>query len=167
MYWEKAWQSFSLQILFRIITVQSYCIGCPKNHKSSVMGTIISIWLPLYLKSVKALFFGGHTFWHIQRKCRKSTKENMSSDHNCYNFLQEGPINSIPSLDCCHFIADSGNAHNDHFLTIWPFSHLVKTWTYGINKDISGNSYKNTAFWWRNKVDSTFLQEMRARMVRW
>ena len=69
-------------------------------------------------KSFKALFFGGHPFWHIQRKYGKRTKENMSSDHNCYNFLQEGPINSIPSLDCCHFIADSGNAHNDHFLTI-------------------------------------------------
>ena len=109
-------------------------------------------------KSFKALFFGGHPFWHIQRKYGKRTKENMSSDHNCYNFLQEGPINSIPSLDCCHFIADSGNAHNDHFLTIWLFSHFVKTWSYGINKDISGNSYKNAAFWWRNQVDSTFLQ---------
>ena len=76
-------------------------------------------------KSFKALFFGGHPFWHIQRKYGKRTKENMSSDHNCYNFLQESPMNSIPSLDCCHFIVDSGNAHNDHLAILSKRGHMV------------------------------------------
>ena len=134
------------------------------------------------IKSFKALFFGGHHFWHIQRKCRKNTKENLSSDHNCYNFLQEGPINSISLPDCCIFIAVSEKYPfwpflmpygqmvkwpYGHFLTKWPFAHIVKTWSYGINMGISGNSYKNAAFWWRNWVDSTFLQEMKAIIVRW
>ena len=54
-----------------------------------------------------------------------------------------------------------------HFLTIWPFCHIVKKWSYGINMGIVGNSYKNAATWSRNRVDSTFLQEMRVIMVRW
>ena len=31
----------------------------------------------------------------------KNTKENLSSNHFCSHFLQEGPINLIPSLKCC------------------------------------------------------------------
>ena len=54
-----------------------------------------------------------------------------------------------------------------HFLTVWPFSHIIKKWSYGINMGIVGNSYKNAATWSRNRVDSTFLQEMRVIMVRW
>ena len=58
-------------------------------------------------------------------------------------------------------------------MAIWPFfddmailSYRQK-WSYGINMGIVGNSYKNAATWSRNRVDSTFLQEMRAIMVRW
>ena len=49
-------------------------------------------------------------------------------------------------------------------LSVWPYYHMASKVA---NMVISENSYKNAAIWWRNRVDSTVLHEMRANMVRW
>ena len=59
-----------------------------------------------------------------------------------------------------HMAISSKNGH----MAIWPYDHMA--WNVA-NMGISRNSYKNAAIWWRNQVDSTFWQEMRANLVRW
>ena len=47
-------------------------------------------------------------------------------------------------------------------LAIWPFDPMASKMA---NMGISGKGYKNAAIWWTNRIDSTFLQEMRAIII--
>jgi hypothetical protein len=57
------------------------------------------------------------------------------------------------------------------YMAIWSkYGHMaISPYDYTASKvanmGVSGNSNKNAAIWRRNQVDSTFLQEMRAKMV--
>ena len=58
------------------------------------------------------------------------------------------------------------------YLAIWPYRPKMAICPYDhmawnvANMGFSRNSYKNGAIWSRNRVDSTFWQEMRANLVR-
>jgi hypothetical protein len=47
--------------------------------------------------------------------------------------------------------------------TIWPYGHILTIWPYS-HIDIW---HRMASIWWRNYVDSTFLQKMREKMVWW
>ena len=46
------------------------------------------------------LWVGGATHFWVKQEILKNTKENLPLDQFSSNFLQEGPINPIPSLKC-------------------------------------------------------------------
>ena len=89
------------------------------------------------VKSIRAIFRQCHNFSCLQRIFPKNTRENNVSDYFCSHLKQEGLINSIPSPDCCNFIAVSKNTHIVHLerhngrLAIWPYGHYGVKWPYG------------------------------------
>ena len=133
------------------------------------------MWLSLYLrshqknfKSFRAIFWRCCHFLCLQRKFPKNTKENISSDYFWSHLQQESPINSIPSPDCCIFIAVSENTHNGHIshnnghMAIWPFDAIMALWPHSHmaimafkmdNMGVFGNGKEIAAIWQRNRVD--------------
>jgi hypothetical protein len=61
--------------------------------------TIFVVWPPIFVNT---------------KEFPKNTKENWPSNHFCSHFLQVGPINLIPSSECCIFIAVSVDTHIGH-----------------------------------------------------
>jgi hypothetical protein len=129
---------------FFIYFWDKYSLSCHEFNKVLYLILAICPGLCIYIWGAAKKKLGD--FWSFRmvwppyfaftKEFLKNTKENMASDHFFFYFSQEGPIDLIPSPDCCIFTACSIDTHIGHLwcymaLAIWPYGYMAIWPKYG------------------------------------